>query len=317
MSETFDEVANALLALEEKTASKAAQAFNAALRSVLADLKAKWPGDDATDEAKQYALSKINLEPLVAPLPKAQEAIIIGAVQALDLGVNSGLAQAKAAGIALTDTFKRILPPDVLAVIKGLERSSQAALVQARGVLREATSLEQALVAVAIASPHTRAERAARTATNLASNKGLNAVTDAHTDLVAIWVAERDACVHCLAYQGHKRVEGGYPAGLTFGKKPLRTDRVPEPPLHPFCRCTQMLVHKDEAVAIQAGLQREAKRSILRGFSLESESGAVRIDAARRLLAKNPTMPKSVKAYARSAIAKGAFARGRKFPGAR
>lgn len=306
-----------LLELEHATANKAVKPFLSVLKRVLAMLAATWPGDNADPMAKEAAVSKLNLEELLSPLPVAQQEIIEGAVAAFEMGTEVGIEQAAAAGVAISLAFKQPLPSDVLGLVEGLQRSTQARLVQARGMLREAATLEQAIQAVALANPQTRVEAAARSATNKASNKGLNTVADNSPDIVQLWVAERDGCVDCLAYQGQMRLRGGYPGGLTFGKKPLSSDRVPEPPLHPNCRCTQMLIDRESAPAVAAGLKREAQRSILRGWAVESERESVRVDAARRLLAKQPAMPKSVQAYARKAVAKGAFARGKNFPGAR
>lgn len=306
-----------LLALEHATANKAVMLFRNPLKTVLAMLVALWPGDKADAMAKEAAISRMNLELLLLPIAQAERIIIAGTEDAYQLGLESGIRQALAVGVDLTDAFKAQVPYGALPPVEGLQRSSRARLAQAKALLREAKTLEQAQQAVALASPQSRVEAVARTATNSASNKALNAVAEEDEQLVQVWQAERDGCVHCLAYQGQRRLRGGYPGGLTFGKKPLKTERVSEPPLHPNCRCTQLILDIDSAAAVQAGLLREAKRSVLRGWAVESESTSVRVDAARRLLAKSPAMPKSVEAYARKAVAKGAFARGRNFPGAR
>lgn len=313
----FDSNVDTLLELEHATAAKAVRPFLAPLRRVLALLAATWPGDNADPMAKQAALTRLNVELLLMPLGEAETIILGGALDALQHGVEAGMGMAAASGVDLTTPFKQQLPGEVVTQAQGLQRSVRAQVTQARAMLREAQTLEQAMQAVSLASPQARVEATARAVTNKASNLGLNAVSEAHPDLVSVWRAERDACVHCLAYQGHRRLRGGYPAGLTFGKKPLRTERVPEPPLHPNCRCTQWIIDKGAAPDVMAGLAREAQRSILRGWSVESESASIRVDAARRLLAKHPAMPKSVQAYARKAVAKGAFARGSQFPGTR
>ena len=313
----FDSNADDLLALEQATAASAAKSFSAGLKKVLALLTALWPGDDADILAKQAVVVRLNLELLLTPLSKAESIILAGAVSALSQGIEAGVSMAAVGGVRITDPFKRTLPTELVAQAQGLQRSLRAQTSRAQAMLREAQTLEQALQAVAVANPQARVEATARSVTNRASNMGLNVVADSSPDIVQVWRAERNACVNCLAYQGQRRVGGGYPTGLTFGKKPLSHAPVPMPPLHPSCRCTQWLVHEQAAPAVQAALLREAKRSILRGWSLESESTSVRVDAARRLLAKHPAMPKSVEAYARNAVSNGAFARGRDFPGAR
>lgn len=133
-----------------------------------------------------------------------------------------------------------------------------------------------------------------------------------------LWIAERDACVVCLKLSGNviNALEGeGFDEDATFG--PGRPPSVwpPDeplmgPPRHPHCRC-QTCVY----FGVQAGqpdlaetLRREAKRSILRGFSKPSESQRTRIVAAERLLTNGAAdMPKSVRAYAASAVKDGRF----------
>lgn len=313
----FDSNVDTLLELEHTIANKAVKPFMSPFRKVLARLIATWPGDNADQLAKQAALTRLNLELMLMPLGEAENIILTGSLDALVNGIEAGLGMASASGVDLTTPFKRTLPAGVAAQAQGLQRSLRSQVSQARTMLRDAQTLEQAMHAVILASPQARVEATARAVTNKASNLGLNAVAESHPDLVQVWRAEPDACVHCLAYQGHQRGWGGYPAGLTFGKKPLSTEPVSEPPLHPNCRCTQWIVHRESAHDIMTGLTREAKRSILRGWSVESESESIRVDAARRLLAKHPDLPKSVQVYARNAVAKGAFARGRDFPGAR
>jgi hypothetical protein len=76
------------------------------------------------------------------------------------------------------------------------------------------------------------------------------------------------------------------------------------PPLHPNCRChIEIGISPDYAEA----LQREAKRSILKGFKMESESEKVRLEAAKRLLETETGMPKSVEKYAERSVKRGKF----------
>lgn len=135
-------------------------------------------------------------------------------------------------------------------------------------------------------------------------NEGVTRVADV-AQVPTVWVAETNACVHCLAYSGEVTQPGvDFPGGLTYGKKSYHPDPLPAPPLHPNCRCHVEPLN-DQSYA--DGLRREANRSVLRGFSLESESMAVRVDAARRLLDSGVDAPKSVLAYARSAVKRGSF----------
>lgn len=124
-----------------------------------------------------------------------------------------------------------------------------------------------------------------------------------------VWVAERDGCVHCLAYAGQKVLDGGsFPLGLTFADKPLEwaTD-LPDPPLHPNCRCQTIPWKPSEGEAFPDALKREARRSVAKGWRVESESEAVRLRAAENLLRRGPDLPKSVVEATRRSLKKGKF----------
>lgn len=310
----FDASADTLLEIEQATATKAVKPFIGPFRAVLGLLHAVWPGDDAADAEKKMALKRLDTEVFMASLPQVEAEILAGTIEALEHGVDAGVSQAGLRGSALAKTFKRTLTVEQETWVRATNGVMRRRVDAGTDVLNRATTMLEAQTGLALANPGPAVVRHARWITNRASNEGLTQVGEADPSSVLIWRAERDACVHCLAYQGHARVRGGYPTGLTFGKKPLHKQRVTMPPLHPNCRCTQWLIGRDVAKRIQEALLREAKRSILRGWSVESESQPVRVDAARRLLAKNPVVPKSVEAYARSAVRSGEFKRGRDFP---
>lgn len=150
-----------------------------------------------------------------------------------------------------------------------------------------------------------------------------------------LWVAEPDACVICLALSGHviDPMSGeGFDEEATFGKPRSAPDVYPpgeplmSPPRHPNCGCHPELwfgPHVPEGgpeenalynrpgvganVDLPAALRREAKRSIVYGWSLPSESGAVRLDAAARLLQRGAGLPRSVEERGHRAVAKGSF----------
>lgn len=132
---------------------------------------------------------------------------------------------------------------------------------------------------------------------------------DRRRAMVAMWVPERDACARCLAYAGLRVLRPGdaFPGGLSYD--PVTEDRgaepVKQPPLHPRCRCELQLVPRGDSEEASAALKREADRSILRGFALESESGAARRRAAGELLSSGVRAPASVKADARRRLQSG------------
>lgn len=164
----------------------------------------------------------------------------------------------------------------------------------------------------------TAAEQATTTAVNGASNSGIVSVAASlpEEDVQLLWLAERSACVHCLSYAGEVvHLHSSFPVDLTFGAKPLVPWPEPlwlsGPPLHPNCRCrlTVWLGHVEGAPgpSLPEVLKREARRSILKGWSMESESERVRLQAAARLLKRGVNAPKSVLTYAQRAVRKGAF----------
>lgn len=124
----------------------------------------------------------------------------------------------------------------------------------------------------------------------------------------AVWLAERDACVHCLALSGHVRKGPAFPWGLTFPPaKPLKKwKELAGPPLHPHCRCQLVLWNGVDTggagLNFPDSLRREAKRSVIKGWALPTESQTLRQRAASALLAAGAGLPPSVEARARAAV---------------
>lgn len=145
-----------------------------------------------------------------------------------------------------------------------------------------------------------------------AANDGSEAVTK-KLGADKLWVAERDACVHCAAYSGHVvGVDEDFPGGLTFDVKSPWPDGVRTPPRHPRCRCSAKPWMGEwdgntSGVDMPEALQREAERSILRGWATDSESNAARMRAARKLLEDGSDLPKSVRDEARRRLRAGEF----------
>lgn len=150
-----------------------------------------------------------------------------------------------------------------------------------------------------------------------------------------LWVAEPDACVICLALSGHvidPASGDGFDEEATFGKPGSAPDVWPpgeplmEPPRHPYCRCHPELwfgpsvpeggpeenaLYNRPGVAagvdLPAALRREAKRSVVYGWSLPSESNKIRLGAAGRLLQAGAGLPRTVEERAHKAVARGKF----------
>lgn len=139
-----------------------------------------------------------------------------------------------------------------------------------------------------------RAQSAARFTVNAVANQARIVMAQQLEEtvgapLVLVWAPETDACVHCLAYAGQyvpADGSGTFPEGLSYDPKGGVTpfgDLV-APPLHPHCRCDLEPWSLDWGTDLPDALVREAERSVLRGWAMESESNAARLRAAEDLL---------------------------------
>ena len=169
------------------------------------------------------------------------------------------------------------------------------------------------------------AERDTRWAVNAAYNQSFRDRANA-ADLSVVWVAEFDACLHCLAYSGEvAQPSYPFPLDLTFYRgpdgeaKPLKhpPGRVLwGPPLHPNCRCDlelylgsegyPVMPWESEEFTVAQALRREAERTILRGEAgVDSQPALVR--AASALLSRGTRLPVTHQRRARRAIKAGRF----------
>lgn len=111
----------------------------------------------------------------------------------------------------------------------------------------------------------------------------------------ALWVAEPDACVICLAYAGHLADrDGRFPGGLSMDPASRSTTKaaIEGPPAHPNCRC-RLVPWRDEwahgPTALPELLRQQALHSIATGRRRPTESRTARIRAASALLARRHT----------------------------
>lgn len=238
---------------------------------------------------------------LLLTAPKIGKDLAAAVAQAWNLGIMDA---EKLIGEGRTPGVPASPPKELVTAARATEKTIAAELAKARKLARAGADVSTALAPVFNAANITR--RDVTTIVNHSGNAGTTAVADA-ADMATVWIAETNACVQCLAYSGRTAKPGAaFPGGLSYGK-PTDSKSITAPPRHPHCRCTvEPLRSKDYAKA----LRREADRSVLRGFSLESERMSVRVDAARRLL-DDPKIadraPKSVIAYARGAVKRGEF----------
>lgn len=134
------------------------------------------------------------------------------------------------------------------------------------------------------------------------------------TGLRVVWVAERDACLVCLALSGSvidPNSGAAFDEEATFGAFGSAMEVWPRgmplmsPPRHPNCHCRLRIIAASN-VAVPAALRREAQRSVARGWS-GSDSKVQRLNAADRLLKHGSTLPKTVQHRSRTDIGRGQF----------
>lgn len=245
---------------------------------------------------------------------------ILALLDTLDVPV--GMAQEALDGVLEAHAFGKDVVANAIdkeqpkiAVSKNSQKAVGNLRIDALSALEEAkdnlskglvgTGAQSVLTAVApLLQNPAKAEAAVTWAVNNASNSAVSKLSLKMGETM-VWIGERNGCIHCTAYNGVRSTKTGFPKDLTFGAKPLKqTGTLPHPPLHPHCRCTVEPGITDEYAD---ALKREAVRSVLRGYKMDSESEKVRIEAAKRLLNKDPVAPASVKKYAQRAIKKGEF----------
>lgn len=144
------------------------------------------------------------------------------------------------------------------------------------------------------------------------ANQGINAGTAAvakATGQNLVWVAERNACLHCLAHAGWV-VEPGSPfPGVSFDPRAKRIPAVTWPPLHPNCRC-QVRTYDGPAgppdrnrslLEPAARIAAEARRSVVYQWTDHASKVAAE-RAASLLLRMGSDLPSSVEERARRAL---------------
>lgn len=223
-------------------------------------------------------------------------------LDAFGIGAADALAIVTAAGVEGIAQSGRP-SKGALALVKGLDKEGRKAMAQAVKLVRAGADADTVLAP--LFGQANRIRRRISEAVTMSGNEGSTAVADA-AGMATVWVAETNACVRCLKYSGMVAGPGKkFPGGLTYGKPRYAVNGpVKAPPIHPHCRCTvEPLVEPSYAEA----LRREADRSVLRGFSLASESMSTRVQAADKLLKQGVDAPKTVIKYAEVAVRRGKF----------
>lgn len=253
------------LRLEDAAAAAAAGPVRDALKTALSWAHVAWSrrfgkpaglrsGEDFDAYTAELAarIRAVSIDPKAALLDFAQRARVLGVSQGL---IEAGAPQ-RDLGTEVRDETRRHVDETTATARAKLAQAADLIVGLQRGsfktINRQLAVADQAGNIV---------ERTARTVTNSELNEGLAAAAE-HVGGRLVWIAERDACVTCLALSGHV-VDAGdaFNWRLTFGAKaypPMGFDangqlvqiELERPPRHPYCRCrvSPWLGH-DEAAA--------------------------------------------------------------------
>jgi hypothetical protein len=264
-------------------------------------------------------LPHLHLGDLRTWLAQRLRATPVNATMAVQARISEGLRLG--AGQAADDADLTRLPLQLglddatAAVVAGLDDMIRSGLDQAARLAEHATLATETdvttVVAPALAATN-RAGAATRWAANRAVNVGTAAVAE-HLDADVLWVAERNACLTCLALSGQVRpADGVFDASLTFDQHPMplfpigNPQPLDHPPRHPNCRCRTRIWLPGSDPGFLDALKREAQRTVVRGTS-DYASEPAKLTAADRLLRHPTLLPATVRYRARRAVNTGTF----------
>lgn len=236
--------------------------------------------------------------------------------QAMLLGARQAVTEA---GESLEGGTLLALDQASLGQLASLRAKRQQLAQDAAALAQQARTRSQVQAAFAVAQRQV-------TVTNLTVNDLVHEAAHSGIDQIAvaggwqeIWVGERNACARCQSFQGSI----AQPPDFLFHPVLLGAWLRPEDhmgvtiDLHPHGRCRGRLVRAEQARvgslmdpgSLTNVLRREARRSIVLGLALPSESQALRKRAAQELLDRRggAGLPKTVEQRARRRLKAGEF----------
>ena len=234
---------------------------------------------------------------------------------ALHLGAHQAVIESGAAPLA---RHEMTLDAQLLGQLSSVRTRQQGFLANADALISVARDRGDVLKAFALASrAATYTDQAAQNLVHDAARSGMDqvALADGWSQILQ---GERNACLRCTSLQGAIADPPDFVfKPLVLGPWLTLADRDGVTLLvHDHCRCRGRLVRRGDSRVTGADpgsltnvLQREARRSIVLGIALHSESQAARQRAAPHLLARRggAGLPKSVEQRARQRIASGGF----------
>ena len=292
------------LAFEVEAAESVVASLVRALAPVLARAVAGWAAGQTGQALRSVILTALNAVHWGTMTPHLQKV----AVSAVDLGVTRAVRDLQG-----TERRKSRGTRGPALEVPDLDHATRVRLESAKDLVRELpleTKRDLDAVLGRVSAVRSRAEGQARWTANEGLNAGVAAVAK-KVGRSILWVPERDACLHCLAYAGWSIRPGEtFPPGLTFADAPLqRPDGIPYPPLHPGCRCQVKTMPgkpgpPGDPVTPGGALAREARRSVVYGWTAHASTNAT-LRAMSRLLDQGARLPASVERRARQAVKAG------------
>jgi hypothetical protein len=191
--------------------------------------------------------------------------------------------------------------------VSDVDASLRAVLREAETLARQGirTETEVNVLASKVKAGKARIEGAARSVANEGINSGTLDVART-MKLNVMWIAERNACLHCLAHAGWVVKPGDPFPGVSFDPEAKNIPAVATCPLHPNCRCqlrtTTSKAGKPDtnrsSLDPGARLAAEARRSVVYQWTEYASSPAM-ARAAEALLNAGAGLPDSVERRAR------------------
>lgn len=302
----LDAQADEMLALEESAATAASSEVRSRLNELARDVTTQWivvvgSLTAVATAAQLAALLPRFLKFLNRVPPDRSDYLRRAARQGLLMGMRHGAAQL---GEKKLETPVPHLPPVVERIIELSPLRVVDAVTKASREIQTAQSFPELAQALKTAQQAVhRIEADTRWVVNRSAAEGVTAVADHHGTLL-VWRAERDACLRCLAYAGSIRGLSGFDPVEIFDNKAHGT--IENPPEHPNCRCQIVAWNGVDSGGLgeplPAALAREARRTVVKGWALPTESQTARRRAADQLLTRGARLPKTVESRARSAV---------------
>lgn len=285
------------------------------------------------DTFRRYTRFALVTAPGRAGIPRGPRVPLLGPAPDIDFppewtdAVDDGIAEIIDAMDAAADSVRREVPAANVERVKAYRRARvRAALAPSAVAKRGFAAVTEALAQPANLESDVRGVVVGELVADHTDRMRDRAV-ELGDEWVTIWVAERDACVRCLAYQGlwvTPATAQLFPGGRTWGPRWKsvigrpdfrgpgwrETESGEHEGSHPHCRCELRVVRRTNVHLLAQTLKREATRSAAKGWARPTEGDTARVAAAKHALGSAIVLPKSVTDEARRRLGKpGEFAR--------